>query len=90
TQCLSLPCLNGGTCRDSYVNTSATYICICPPSYTGTQCEQMINPCAEYPCGYGTCTMNTTKMPLYACQCNGGYTGRNCDMPIDQCSSLPC
>ncbi|KAB5559433.1 hypothetical protein PHYPO_G00029070 [Pangasianodon hypophthalmus] len=33
--CASVPCHNGGSCRDS-INS---YICICSPGYTGVQCS---------------------------------------------------
>ena len=85
-----MPCLNGGTCRDSYTSAGATYICICPPLYTGTRCEQPINPCGSNPCIHGTCTLTSTTVPSYSCQCITGYTGQNCDTPLNQCSPSPC
>ena len=93
SQCLSLPCLNGGTCRDLSTGTGAAYICICLPFYTGVRCEQPINACASSPCVRGTCIptiRNGTSLPAYFCQCISGFTGLNCDIPIDQCTSSPC
>ena len=90
---MSLPCYNGGTCRDSYTNAGLTYICICPLFYTGARCEQLINPCASSPCVRGTCIptiRNTSSTSSYYCQCPPGFTGLNCDIPIDQCTSSPC
>lgn len=34
-ECDSKPCLNGGTCLDSY----GTYKCTCPHGYTGINCQ---------------------------------------------------
>lgn len=34
-ECDSKPCLNGGTCQDSY----GTYKCTCPQGYTGLNCQ---------------------------------------------------
>lgn len=34
-ECASYPCQNGGTCEDQ-INS---FICRCPPGYTGIQCE---------------------------------------------------
>ena len=34
-ECSSNPCLNGGSCTDQ-VNG---YVCSCPPTYTGAQCQ---------------------------------------------------
>ena len=34
-ECLSIPCLNGGTCKDDV----GRYTCTCAPGYTGTHCE---------------------------------------------------
>ena len=33
--CSTNPCLNGGNCTD----TANGFACDCPPSYTGTNCE---------------------------------------------------
>jgi hypothetical protein len=34
-ECDSRPCLNGGTCQDSY----GTYKCTCPHGYNGLNCQ---------------------------------------------------
>lgn len=34
-ECDSKPCLNGGSCQDSY----GTYKCTCPQGYTGLNCQ---------------------------------------------------
>jgi hypothetical protein len=35
----TLGCQNGGQCQQTAANT---YICVCPPEYTGTQCETSV------------------------------------------------
>lgn len=39
--CSSNPCLNGGTC----FNTFGGYVCRCPAAWTGSSCEQDVNEC---------------------------------------------
>ena len=34
--CDSDPCLNGGVC---YKGEGSTYVCVCPGTHTGTNCE---------------------------------------------------
>lgn len=38
--CHPNPCQNGGQC----VQSGSYYNCICPPTYTGTQCTQLVAP----------------------------------------------
>ena len=59
-ECLSKPCLNGGTCH----NEVASYSCKCPRGFAGTNCETSklpyhialyrisieITPCERLPC----------------------------------------
>ena len=39
------PCLNGGTCRSTHPNR---YECMCPPGYTGVNCERREYTCHLY------------------------------------------
>ncbi|XP_063970830.1 kielin/chordin-like protein [Lytechinus pictus] len=50
--CAINPCLNGGTCQP--LPMVGTFVCICPPTCTGSQCEHKINVCA-LPLAYGDC-----------------------------------
>lgn len=74
-------CLNGGICYDTY----GSYICECLPSYTGFNCEQLIDPCSNHPCGHGgTCV---SRSDTFQCICLPEYSGEFCengpDCPID-------
>lgn len=42
--CTSNPCRNGGECT----NIFAGYICKCPDTWTGTDCDEDVNECANY------------------------------------------
>ena len=35
-ECLSTPCLNGGTCKEDQLDS---YLCQCLPGYTGFNCQ---------------------------------------------------
>jgi hypothetical protein len=37
--CATTPCQNGGTCQ---LLATSIYGCVCPPEFTGTQCETSI------------------------------------------------
>lgn len=52
--CLTNACQNNGTCLEIAVES---HNCICPPGFSGSQCEQKIDPCLAKPCkNGGTCT----------------------------------
>ena len=36
SSCQSAPCLNGGTCRETY----SGFECVCPPGRAGSKCER--------------------------------------------------
>ncbi|CAF4606835.1 unnamed protein product, partial [Rotaria magnacalcarata] len=35
------------------MNDSQGFNCLCPPYFTGKQCEEIINPCLSFPCVHG-------------------------------------
>ncbi|KAJ3663672.1 hypothetical protein Zmor_007903 [Zophobas morio] len=56
------PCINGGTC-------SPTERCICPPGYTGKQCETDVDECKQKPCDH--ICYNTPGS--FKCQCKEDF-----------------
>ncbi|KOC63776.1 Neurogenic locus Notch protein, partial [Habropoda laboriosa] len=79
-------CQNGATCKDR-INE---YSCLCPPSYTGTQCELDVDECSVRPslCHNGaTCTNSPGS---YSCICVSGWTGPDCSVNIDDCAGAAC
>jgi hypothetical protein len=68
--CLSIVCLNNGTCIRT---SSVTGVCSCLSGYTGIACQNQINSCASAPCINGTCI---SLVNSYQCYCFPGYTGQ--------------
>ena len=86
-ECLSTPCLHGGTCAEG-VNS---YTCTCTDGYKdvpiGT-CYTELDECASDPCEHGgTCFDHVFA---YTCICTRGYSGYNCEINDDECISSPC
>lgn len=49
--CITLPCLNGGSCVDGI----DSYTCQCASGYTGLNCSTDVNECSSSPCANGVC-----------------------------------
>jgi hypothetical protein len=82
--CLSHPCLNGGTCQDGVL----LYSCQCSSHFTGNHCETDIDDCSPEPCqNGGTCI---DGLGNYQCICSEGYMGVNCTQDIGHCIEEPC
>jgi len=78
--------MNGGTCQ----STGTSYICSCPPTFTGATCQTAINSnaCSTNPClNGGVCSVNS--FGLQVCQCPAGYTGTRCGFQ-SSCATNPC
>ncbi|XP_075772438.1 neurogenic locus notch homolog protein 2 isoform X2 [Pelodiscus sinensis] len=78
---VSRPCLNGGTCQ---LLLQDTYECVCPPGYTGKDC-QWLDACVSQPCANGsTCV---TSASGFSCTCPAGYTGPKCESDVNECAT---
>ncbi|XP_051154479.1 agrin-like isoform X3 [Leptopilina boulardi] len=55
------------------------YTCICPPEYTGKNCEQSLDPCMGEPCQHGA-TCDILPQGGYVCKCPPGRTGEHCEI----------
>ncbi|XP_035691358.1 fibrillin-3-like [Branchiostoma floridae] len=80
--CYFNPCLNGGTCNDFV----GFYNCTCPDSFTGSNCEEDVDECAE---GIDLCHEAATCTNThggYNCTCGDRYTGDGYTcIGIDEC-----
>ncbi|XP_078573543.1 SCO-spondin-like isoform X2 [Branchiostoma floridae x Branchiostoma japonicum] len=77
------PCLNGGTCNDFV----GFYNCTCPDSFTGSNCEEDVDECAQ---GIDLCHETATCTNThggYNCTCDDGHTGDGYTC-IASCSGL--
>ncbi|XP_027976181.1 protein crumbs homolog 1 isoform X3 [Eumetopias jubatus] len=84
--CFSNPCQGNATC----VNTPGgrSFLCKCPPGFSGTTCETATVFCGTNACQHGgICHQD----PVHAvCICPDGYAGRFCEKDLDECASSPC
>ncbi|XP_014854595.1 PREDICTED: sushi, nidogen and EGF-like domain-containing protein 1, partial [Poecilia mexicana] len=83
-ECLSQPCLNGGSCQ----NKIGSYKCVCKDGFGGKRCQIDANECLSEPCmNKGTCE---DQPGSYLCHCPQGFKGQNCEIEQDGCESSPC
>ncbi|XP_063988632.1 agrin-like isoform X5 [Diachasmimorpha longicaudata] len=68
--------------HDNYAVTQYAppeYKCMCPPQYTGVNCEESLDPCIGEPCkNNGVCDI--LPQGGYVCKCPPGRTGEHCDV----------
>ncbi|XP_031431396.1 sushi, nidogen and EGF-like domain-containing protein 1 isoform X2 [Clupea harengus] len=83
-ECLSQPCLNGGTCRDRV----ASFLCECEEGFSGPRCQTDVDECLSEPCKHGgTCE---DQPGSYLCHCPQGYSGLDCEIEQEGCVPNPC
>ncbi|MCJ8729669.1 hypothetical protein PDJAM_G00109160 [Pangasius djambal] len=83
-ECLSQPCMNGGTCRDRV----ASFLCECESGYTGQRCQTEQDGCESNPCQNGGVCRGYRRRHL--CVCKEGYTGDRCQTLENPCVLQPC
>ncbi|XP_034008091.1 protein eyes shut homolog [Trematomus bernacchii] len=77
TACGYKVCKNGGHCRST---GSDSFMCVCPPSWTGSVCNQSVS-CLNHVCKRGSLCA-PSGVPSYRCICPLGLGGRYCDSEI--------
>uniref|UniRef100_A0A7N6AEQ0 Protein eyes shut homolog n=1 Tax=Anabas testudineus TaxID=64144 RepID=A0A7N6AEQ0_ANATE len=79
TACGYKVCQNGGRCR---ATGSDSFACICPPSWTGSVCNQSVS-CANNICRRGSLCAPSSATS-YRCICPLGWGGRHCDTEVSR------
>uniref|UniRef100_A0AAY5EGM2 Sushi, nidogen and EGF-like domain-containing protein 1 n=1 Tax=Electrophorus electricus TaxID=8005 RepID=A0AAY5EGM2_ELEEL len=83
-ECLSQPCLNGGTCQDRV----ASFLCECGSGFAGQRCQTVQTGCGTKPCLNGGVCRGYRWSHL--CVCKEGYTGDRCQTLDNPCILQPC
>ncbi|XP_014210808.1 agrin-like [Copidosoma floridanum] len=63
--------------HQGYESNDLDYQCICPPQYTGRNCEDSLDPCMSKPCHHSA-TCDIMPEGGYVCKCPPGRTGVHC------------
>ncbi len=67
---------------------SYQYSCYCNVGYSGSNCQNILNPCLNNPClNGGLC--NAISSTQFSCTCPSNYGGSNC-ATYNPCASSPC
>ncbi|XP_050535178.1 cubilin [Daktulosphaira vitifoliae] len=87
SECLSNPCLNGGTCLDQYNG----FQCNCPQNWQGRLCEVDVDECARFlqtdlGCQNGAECKNTPGS--YECHCAPNWYGLHCTRKKNDCNAV--
>ena len=64
---------------------TAGFVCTCPASHTGANCESvLIDECASSPCqNSGTCILDEISF-FFNCDCTAAFKGAFCEIPVDK------
>nr|KAF6433154.1 crumbs cell polarity complex component 2 [Molossus molossus] len=75
-ECLSQPCLHGGTCEDIV----AGYTCRCPEAWGGRDCSVQLTGCQGHTCPLAAACIPTFESGVhsYVCRCPSGTHGPSC------------
>ncbi|XP_007258966.3 protein delta homolog 1 [Astyanax mexicanus] len=89
-QCSLKPCTGNSACIET---GDGGYLCICPPGYSGKNCQLKKGPCQKNssPCqNGGSCVDNAGFGGHSSCVCPPGFTGDFCEIQADICEPNPC
>lgn len=81
------PCQNGGTCHNT---GQGSFTCVCPPGFTGTECDIQMSDCENQPCLNGGMCHDYPSEKRYECDCHKGWSGRHCEEKTIVCAEKPC
>ena len=77
--CSSNPCANEGVCQETALSAIG-YKCVCPPGFSGHDCEKLGDACYPGVCGTGRCINRLNGG--FDCYCPFGKTGFRCEKDI--------
>ncbi|XP_063154004.1 protein eyes shut homolog [Candoia aspera] len=78
-QCSGNPCYNRGICisrKNQKEDDEDSYECICPPSFAGKNCSEIIGQCQQHSCGNGSCS--NVSPNTFRCRCDKDSAGKKC------------
>ena len=87
----TLNCTNGGyrmlTTSDNPDQSS--YVCQCPPGFTGHHCEEDISYCSSIVCHNGGSCVEGYGLNV-TCVCKVGFSGEFCELVAEKCTPNLC
>ena len=85
--CLSMPCINDGTCVR--VGLTVNFTCACSPGFSGTTCDVDLDHCTGNICMNGGTCIEGVGTEL-TCNCTLGFNGTRCENDLDFCELSTC